>query len=254
MSILVPVVHPDSSNIEQMRIHKIVVVAKRSTVPQETKVRMTNVLHALLDNIGPTTCYDSLESLHARRDRVVKTLEVDFPYVKDTLRDIFALPEVTRALVEGSASESANKKSPRAKETRMHRTRRHVRFPSSEFQVPSSGRFDGTSTSDDDDDGDGDFMSELGHLVECEAESESDRDVESESDVDADPYSDSGSDTMSEPANRDADTRTAVGSRCDKVTADVSATVLTACVLNAVFTFSAVVCIGAMWNDLRAKL
>lgn len=84
-----------------MRITRLFDLVLDAAVPQESKVRMCNVLRALLDNLEEVGCANDVLSLHRRRGNVVRTLSVDFPYVRETLREIFALPEVTRLLVRG---------------------------------------------------------------------------------------------------------------------------------------------------------
>ena len=67
----------------------------------ERNIRLSNVLHALLDNLGTIGCTNDVVHAYSARSAIVGVLCEEYPYVDSTLRDMFALPEVTDALIHG---------------------------------------------------------------------------------------------------------------------------------------------------------
>jgi hypothetical protein len=214
---------------ETMRIQDILASIRISSLSQEAKVRITNVLHALLDNLALIGCKNTIESIHARRRRIESMLRVDFPYVRETLREIFALPEVIKALVDGPAT------------CRLHPRSHHGRRVSHKGEALSEGPDGYDVTGDDFDDG-GDF---------------DDTCSEDEGGV-TDDESLSPTETSTETVVTDEDVH-AVHVNCypnDGVKEDKEfhTCLVAACCFNAVMAFSSVVCVVAMWSDLRSRI
>jgi hypothetical protein len=187
-----------------MRVQDLIAITKAAQVSQDCKARMLNILRSVLDNLDVIKCRNSLESIHAKRRRVERTLQGDFPYVSATLSDIFALPEVTHRLVVGE---------------------RRGRSHDFEFEVESGSLSDSGSDSG--------FPSHI------------------DSDSTASESSDSGSTSASEG---NLDSVDVVSPVSHQVRSDVNSTMVIACCVNAVMAFSSMVCVVAMWNDIRAKL
>jgi hypothetical protein len=67
----------------------------------ERNICMSNVLHSLLDNLGVIGCTNDVVHAYSARNAIIGVLSEEYPYVDSTLRDMFALPDVTDALIHG---------------------------------------------------------------------------------------------------------------------------------------------------------
>ena len=86
-----------------MRVADLIRTACASNASPDAKVRMANVLNALEDNLGALSALgvdDDVRSVYAGWRHVVAKLEDDFPYVEKALRAVFALPDVTEAMLD----------------------------------------------------------------------------------------------------------------------------------------------------------
>ena len=84
-----------------MRISDVLNKVPYAGLSPERNIRISNVLHALLDNLSIVGCTNDVVDMFSARQTVTQVLMEEYPYVWSSLRDIFALPEVTSALIRG---------------------------------------------------------------------------------------------------------------------------------------------------------
>lgn len=93
-----------------MLITRLFELSRASSLSPDSKVRAYNVLHATLDNLGALGLNNDVQDLFRKRGWVASMLQSDYPYVQETLNQLFALPAVSRALVRAAAAtDSAGK-------------------------------------------------------------------------------------------------------------------------------------------------
>jgi hypothetical protein len=84
-----------------MHISDVLNKVPYANLSPERNICMSNVLHALLDNLGVIGCTNDVVHAYSARNAIIEVLSEEYPYVDSTLRDMFALPDVTDALIHG---------------------------------------------------------------------------------------------------------------------------------------------------------